>query len=85
MMNCKQGDLAVVIRADSIFYGYPVQCVKYLGAIKGGTVEDYWEIDRRLGPDHHKIMSDSALRPIRPSEGQDETLTWAPVPEKVTA
>lgn len=30
----------------------------------------------------YKIMKDKLLRPIRDQPGEDETLTWAPVPHK---
>lgn len=33
----------------------------------------------------HAFAPDSRLRPIRYSDGQDETLSWADIPKKVTA
>ena len=32
-----------------------------------------------------RVFWDACLRPLRDNPGQDETLTWAPVPKKVEA
>lgn len=56
-MNCKQGDMAVVVRSSAGNEGKVVTCVEYLGRI--GLVEingephymasgDYWLVDRVL-------------------------------------
>lgn len=82
-LNCKQGDLAIVIgpgrHTDKI-----VRCVRFLGAAPLPPVisgmRDYWEIDRQLSPTHTKTISDSCLRPIRDQPGADETLQWKEVP-----
>lgn len=95
-MNCKQGDLAVIVRSFCGNEGRIVRCLKFYGrgAFKDGTVfDDIWIIDGRFArPDLKALrcggdaaISDSWLRPIRPGDGEDETLTWAGKPEGVPA
>lgn len=92
-MNCIPGDLARVlpfpetITAGTV--GKIIRVTEIIGHTRSG--EPAWAYE---GP---MIMckcgcfqllhgiADSALRPIRGGEGEDETLQWAPVPEKVTA
>ena len=88
-MNCKQGDLAVIVRSRAGNEGKIVRCVRFLGPVNY-TIRKYvdsWEIDPPvmsfLGT-LENAFPDDQLRPIRPSEGQDETLTWAGKPEGVT-
>jgi hypothetical protein len=84
-MNCKQGDIAIVVRIKPIdppsILGRIVHCVK--AARHPLTGEHGWEIEPEL-MDHHHIL-DSALRPIRNEPGEDESLTWAGRPQEVTA
>lgn len=88
-MNCKQGDLAIVITNKYGNAGKIVRCIRL------ATKEDYegrnflpigpsWVIDRPLITSHGELANfchDKNLRPIRPSEGQDETLSWKDVPQ----
>jgi hypothetical protein len=93
-MNCKPGELAVVVRG-SIGLGAVIRCIRLLGtfapfepikvagrgwhcSVSGGQV---WEVEHPL----FATASDSCLRPIRDNDGDDETLAWAGKPEKVTA
>lgn len=77
-LNCKQGDLAVVVRSWAGNEGKIVQCVRLL---PGGPdwIEDgpRWEIDRGV-PSRNGYplfsVADSCLRPLRDSEGEDEAL-----------
>lgn len=94
-MNCKQGDLAIVVRSllgQSI--GRVVRCVK-LSPISGlrnpmtGTVTagPVWETDDfspTITGEVHNLWGDWSLRPIRDpgDDAQDETLSWLPVPHK---
>jgi len=70
-MNCKQGDLAVVVRClhpeDSNFIGSVVSCKET--EIWCGRLA--W-----LTPDHPLVASvfDECLRPIRPDETPEESL-----------
>jgi len=89
-MNCKQGDLAILIRSTAGNEGKIVRCVRFIGhgrRRRPGNVmrdvPDLWEIDPPVrtwngGPSVH--VQDAWLRPIRPEPGTDETLLWAPVP-----
>lgn len=86
-MNCKQGDLAIIVRTSYQTYsalGRIVKCMK-LDVTKELIA---WRIEHPIHLPNGRIVElceDIALRPIRPSEGQDETLTWLDVPTKETA
>lgn len=89
-MNCKQGDLAVVVTNNFGNLGKLVTCLRF------ATGEDYkkykvedpmepaWVVDSLLMGSHRLVplVRDSSLRPIRDNPGQDETLSWAPVPKQ---
>ena len=90
MMNCKQGDLAWVIKVhDPVFnwlIGLPVRCVRLLpeglpGIHKGKrgfTTAETWLIDKK-GPDGIKIaVQDRCLRPIPSGKLNDEFDVFAP-------
>jgi hypothetical protein len=87
-LNCKAGDLAVVVRSEAGNLGKIVRCVKFLGvrnAIGRDGIEEcaIWMIDQPLKAfdgteDFH--CEDEILRPIRDNPGEDETLTWCPTP-----
>lgn len=74
-MNCKPGDLAVVIRSEAGNEGRIVRCVKLIGLTtwlsSDGSIRQAWkwEIDQRL-PDWKgfagNAMPDDCLHPIRP-------------------
>lgn len=89
-MNCKKGDLAIVVRSVAGNEGKIVRCVEFLGdsLFVGGKTYAAWSIDRKL-PGILGGMIDRApdawLRPIRDNDQEDETLTWAGKPEKATA
>ena len=84
-MNCKKGDLAIIVNGANIgtlvdvieehpLYGAGVWMVIAHGC---GTAN--------FGTFHPGELigcCDSKLRPIRDQPGEDETLTWAPVPHK---
>lgn len=92
-LNCKVGDLAVIVRSGKGNEGKIVQCLEFIG--------DYWWRDKGVSfwsptwkvdidfavndgyTDH--LIADNQLRPIRNDPGQDETLLWADVPSEVTA
>ena len=78
-MNCKQGDIAVIVRSLAGNEGRLVICVELCQrptwlhkTLPGPT----WRIDRFLDgilfPTN--IASDSQLRPLRDDEGEDEML-----------
>ncbi len=88
-MNCKQGDLAVIIRSKAGNEGKIVKVGKFLGHVRGWKGDDRWEIDIKITStqgEFHKHVQDKFLRPIRPQPDNavDETLTWLPVPTKET-
>ena len=66
-MNCKKGDMAVIIKSVAGNTGKVVTCLKQVGRLEGWSEKDYWIIDREiptnLGRTNHYI-SDSYLMPI---------------------
>jgi hypothetical protein len=88
-MNCKQGDLAIVVAApnDPHYLGKIVRCVNLR------FFEDCvcWETDPPMvWTDSHGVTrplpwDDRDLRPIRDLPGEDETLSWEIKPELATA
>jgi hypothetical protein len=87
-MNCKPGDLAVIVRSIAGNEGKIVRCVTpvFMDGILGAGMR--WVTDPPL-PDFLGNGSypplDANMRPIRDNDGADETLTWASKPEGVTA
>lgn len=93
-MNCKQGDLAIVVMSEAGNEGRIVRCVKFVGKrrwhskYRGMEELATWNIDPPLASwmGNLKIEApDCALRPIRDQHGDDETLAWAGKPEQVAA
>lgn len=99
-MNCKKGDLAIVVSSivpHSPNIGKIVRCLEFIPAhttvgIPGKTACDGWLTDvplvqfNMLGIVHGQdnFAADKFLRPIRDNDGEDETLTWAGKPEAET-
>lgn len=88
-LNCKPGDLALVVAGPA--EGYIVRCIeRFDGPWSDLTFDAGWRLDRAVpaidGRVHH-YKADAYLRPIRdPGEdAQDETLQWLDVPRKVAA
>jgi hypothetical protein len=83
-MNCKPGDLAVVVSApfDPHYLGRIVTCVSFFFVEGMPTWRTdppmYWTCDS--GVVRELPWCDKDLRPIRDQPGEDESLTWAPVP-----
>ena len=86
-MNCKQGDLAIVVEAHGSFrsaVGRIVRC-EALSAKHSAA----WVVDPPLTIQvgighvlHCEAVGDECLRPIRDpgDDAVDETLSWVPVP-----
>ena len=85
-LNCKPGDMAILVSSSTApqHIGKIVKCTS-LFDISGKA---FWVIEQALenpsGIDYWAI-ADDRLKPIRPDEGDDETLNWAGKPEEVTA
>jgi hypothetical protein len=85
-MNCKPGDLAVVVRAfsDPTQLGKMVRVVEWDGGVGGLTVEPPIITNGRPW----RSVDDCALRPIRPDEtpeeSQDAMLLLTQIPQKET-
>jgi len=86
-MNCKPGDLAVLVRSCAGNEGAIVECRRFLGYVGNGWVgEDYWEIDRSLPgkflnsgmpSEPAPLARDSAMRPIRDNPGNEQFVVEA--------
>lgn len=94
-MNCKQGDLAIIVRSEAGNEGKIVRCLKLLPnnhwiCCKTGihSFADGWEIDQQVrlftGGTTNRVP-DYRLRPIRDQDGEDEMLRIAGKPERMTA
>ena len=94
-MNCKQGDLAIVVCSVSSNEGKIVRCVKLHTLPHGFDADGRWQ-DQPIGArwvieptlpvdrgDYSYTIADAYLRPIRGTEGQDEMLRIAGVPATV--
>ena len=88
-MNCKQGDLAIIVRSWAGNEGKIVRCVKFIPLVvwinpdgsadrEPGWIADVTTINC-AGMPGNKFM-DSQLRPIRDQDGEDEMLRIAGKP-----
>lgn len=73
-MNCKQGDMAIIVRSAAGHEGKIVTCLEYMGRKLGigpgqKVVEhDIWRIDRKLPSwqgEATDLFPDEFLKPIR--------------------
>lgn len=93
-MNCKHGELAVIVRSYAGNEGKIVRCLRLASEeemrhacfpLSWGPA---WVLDRMIPTmrgNKAPLAFDAFLRPIRPGEGEDETIQWAGKPEQVTA
>lgn len=81
-MNCKQGDLAIIVRARNCpeSLGAIVRCVRFCPHPLDGSPG--WEIEPPFKT--FRCARDSALRPLRDRPGEDEMLRIAGKPRKET-
>jgi hypothetical protein len=94
-MNCRKGDLAVIVRSYAGNEGKIVRCVRLhasqthdlSGLPFGLSLGPRWVVDRPL-PDAFGrpvfAVADACLRPIRDQPGEDETLRIAGLPHSRT-
>lgn len=83
-MNCKPGDLAVVVRSYRGFEGRIVRCVRIMGVsdwVQSGLQPTWWVDPPFPVNDAPHLIADCQLRPIRNpgDDAQDESLSWLPV------
>ena len=91
-MNCKQGDIAVIVRSAGSNVGKIVRCVSLIpmhtfylpdGSLVHGPS---WVVEppvRGWNGDSIPGVRDALLRPIRDSDGEDEMLRLAGLPVDV--
>ena len=90
-MNCKQGDLAVIVRSLDGNHGALVRVVRDSGY--RDDAQHWWVCealqpircaDRDVRAGDRLCVADADLSHIRDNDGKDETLTWVDKPERVT-
>ena len=74
-MNCKKGDLAIIIKSWAGNEGKIVTCLHYIGHIDGYAFgeDDLWKIDRNLRTNIGRtvnVFPDAWLMPIGKKEVQ---------------
>ena len=89
-MNCKQGDLAVIVRSLAGNEGKIVRCVQLLGqqcAVidprRGIELFTMWQVEPSISDwrgYQKNSCADEFLRPLRDSEGEDEVLRLVGLP-----
>jgi len=78
-MNCKEGDLAIIVKSNEGWNGIIVECVRI-------CEYDTWEIKPKIT--NGKLFNmclDSILLPIRDSDKQDEMLNIIKIKEPINA
>lgn len=90
-MNCKQGDLAIIVESMAGNEGKIVRCVEFFGTATyriRREVPNNWLIEPKipgLGGEMCRMVDDASLRPIRDQDGEDEMLRIAGKPMGITA
>ena len=91
-LNCKPGDLAVIVKSYAGNEGKIVTCLRLAThtEIEAFCMEcgDVWLIDRAImqsPPSFMPFIHDDQLRPLRDNPGQDEILRIVDLPEKEPA
>ena len=86
-LNCKQDDLAVVVRSAAGNEGRIVRCVKLTSGIGLLGYGPRWFTEPALLGVYGKPVPplDACLRPLRDSEGEDEMLRIAGLPQPINA
>jgi hypothetical protein len=91
-MNCKQGDLAIIVKSTAGNEGKIVRCLKFVPAQKFYTPDkkivqwDAWEVDSAFiswNGTKTSIAPDRMLKPIRDNDGEDEMLRIAGKPKQL--
>lgn len=92
-MNCRPGDLAVVVESMAGNEGRIVTCLRLATAAEVDAANlapdraPYWHIDTEILTvwGSARLAADMQLRPIRDQDGEDEILQLVGKPEGVTA
>lgn len=83
-MNCKPGDLAIIIKSEAGNCGKAVTCIKTITIVEAFSLyntifnmpEPFWVVDSALPTKHggfHPVVPDAWLMPINPRN--DDILT----------
>jgi hypothetical protein len=90
-VNCKPGDLAIVVRSEADNEGKIVRCIRFVGRFNEDSVNtDYWLVDaelkfvRRLSGQFagtRPYAPDSCLRPLRGLDEEEKTKVQEPQKE----
>ena len=79
-MNCKQGDLAVIVRSFSGNEGKIVRCVRLVMDTWGWGYGARWVTEPPVIAHFGLVVPplDACMRPLRDSDGEDEVLRLVP-------
>ena len=77
-MRCKIGDIVIITNANEKF-SYLIGKITTVIA-KSDLPGNDWEIEVKNKEGLNLHAPDNYLTPIRDNPGEDETLSWAPVP-----
>jgi hypothetical protein len=91
-MNCKPGDLARIVSSpEMVLLGYAdkiIKVIEFSGQTMAGDSAWTYEPPLLRCPCGCGLMvygfADHLLRPIRGTEGDDETLAWAGKPDEIS-
>ena len=87
-MNCKPGDLAIVVSAfNPVNLGRILHIGVFAGEVGGWRGTNRWHFDGGspligVNGGRSYTVKDICIRPIRDNPGQDESLQWLDVPSK---
>ena len=82
-MNCKPGDLAVIVVGRLAGVVVRVTSFDPIPSPDGAVFWLYEGEAIALDGERYESLRDSVLRPIRDNDGEDETLTWAGKPSDI--
>ena len=94
-MNCKRGDVAVIVKSAAGNEGKVVTCLEFVGSDVPGCkvhANDFWRIDTpircmdslgRPGTEFVPYARDYCLRPLRSSDKVDEMIIIAGLPKHI--
>lgn len=96
-LNCQSGEIAYVYRVTDDDFKWLLNPQKFVTVVNLGFTArglPLWSLEEPIPSPtpcpacgrRHQIdeLPDAWLRPIRAGKGDDETLTWAGKPEKIT-
>jgi hypothetical protein len=91
-VNCKKGDIAVVVKSEAGNLGKIVTCGELIVNPPGCIQGAYWSTDVPLDfvdlkgieqASRRYLSLDRNMKPLRDQDGEDESLSWVLVPSSI--